>query len=55
MMGISTYLRDALLAAGSGISPSKLIAGFTPWAWAKNKAQQADAEKAAAGSVVVGA
>jgi hypothetical protein len=47
------YLRDALLAAGSGISPSKLIAGFTPWAWAEKKAKQADAEKVAAGSVVV--
>jgi transposase len=48
------YLRDALLAAGSGISPSKLIAGFTPWAWAEKKAQQADAEKVAMGGVVVG-
>jgi hypothetical protein len=44
------YLRDTLLAAGSGMSPRELVAGFTPWAWAEKKAQQADAEKVAAGS-----
>jgi len=48
------YLRDALLAAGSGISPSKLVAGFTPWAWAEKKAQQADAEETAPEGSVAG-
>lgn len=41
------YLRDALLAAGSGMSAKELVADFTPWAWAEKQAQQADAEKAA--------
>ena len=49
------YLRDALLAAGSGMSAKELVAGFTPWAWAEKQAQQADAEKVAAGSSIVGA
>ena len=49
-----TYLRDALLAAGSGMSSKELVAGFTPWAWAEKKAQQADAEKIAPGSSRVG-
>ena len=48
------YLREALLAAGSGISPSKLVAGFTPWAWAEKQAKQTDAEKAAPEGSVAG-
>ena len=48
------YLRDTLLAAGSGMSPRQLVAGFTPWAWADKKAQQAHAEKLAAERGVAG-
>ena len=39
------YLRDALLAAGSGIRARELAVGFTPWAWAEKQAKQPDAEK----------
>lgn len=42
------YLRDALLAAGSGMSPRELVAGFTPWAWAEKKAEHSNAEQAVA-------
>ena len=38
------YLRDALLAAASGISPQRLAKDFTPWAWAEKQTQQMDAE-----------
>ena len=48
------YLRDALLAAGSGMSAKSLVADFTPWAWAEKKAQQATAEKLAAVGAAVG-
>ncbi len=44
------YLRDALLAAGSGISPRELVAGFTPWAWAKKQTENASAERVAVGA-----
>ncbi len=44
------YLRDALLAAGSGMSPRELVASFTPWAWAEKKAENARAERAAVGA-----
>jgi hypothetical protein len=48
------YLRDALLAAGSGMSSKELVAGFTPWAWAQKQAEQAGAEKVATKKGVVG-
>jgi transposase len=44
------YLRDALLAAGSGMSPRELVAGFTPWAWAKKQTENASAERVAVGA-----
>ena len=41
------YLRDALLAAGSGMSGRELVAGFTPWAWAQKQSKDANAESGA--------
>ena len=41
------YLRDALLAAGSGMSGRELVAGFTPWAWAQKQTKDANAESGA--------
>ncbi len=49
------YLRDALLAAGSGMSARRLAADFTPWAWAQKQTQQPNTEKVDAGNDIVAA
>jgi transposase len=41
------YLRDALLAAASGISSQQLARDFTPWAWAEKQTKKPDAEQPA--------
>ena len=49
------YLRDALIAAGTGISGRRLGAEFSPWAWAKKQAEKTNDERvaSAAGRVAV--
>lgn len=43
------YLRDALLAAGSGMSRLRFVEDFSPWAWAQKQAQKPDAQEALGG------
>jgi hypothetical protein len=44
------YLRDALLAASSGMTVQAFVAGYTPWAWAQKQAQHPDAQQVAVGA-----
>ncbi len=43
-----SYLRDVVQAIADGVPSKVIVENLTPWAWAENDAQRANAQKVAA-------